>query len=160
MAALFTDLASDDPPNVATGDLDDLMEVENRIAAGVFNVVDWWRLEQMSIPSGLNCPDCRSALYEIKDSRVLRFRCRSGHAYSADSLLSGLEEARERHLSSIFRALIEEATLAKRVRGQLAVGDARALENLDSRTKELEGEAQQVCSWLHQMTGLVEPEPG
>lgn len=114
----------------------------------------------MSIPSGLNCPDCRSALYEIKDSRVLRFRCRSGHAYSAESLLSGPEEARERHLSSIFGALIEEATLAKRVRSQLGVEpDSHALENLDCRTKALEGEAQQVYGWLHQMTGLVEPEP-
>lgn len=160
MAALFVDLASDDPPSVATRDLGKLAEVENRIAEGVFNVADWWQLEQMSIPSGLNCPDCRSALYEIKDPRLLRFRCRSGHAYSAESLLSGLEEARERHLSSIFGALIEEATLAKRVRAQPGIEtDSRAIENLDFKTQALEREAGQICGWLHEMTGLVEPEP-
>lgn len=159
MAALFVDLASDDPPKGATRVLDQLVEVENRIAEGVFNVVDWWQLEQMSIPSGLNCPECRSALYEIKDPRFLRFRCRSGHAYSGESLLRGLEDSRERHLSSIFGALIEEATLAKRLRGQIgAEAGSRALESLDSRTRMLEGEADQVCGWLRELTGLIEPD--
>jgi len=65
------------------------MEIENRTAQGIFQVDDWWALEHMSIPSGLNCPDCRSALYELKDRRVVRYYCRSGHAFSAQSLLSG-----------------------------------------------------------------------
>lgn len=160
MAALFADLASDDPPTVATRDLDKLAEVENRIAEGDFNVADWWQVEQMSVPSGFNCPDCRRALYEIKDPRFLRFRCRSGHAYSGKSLLSGLEDSRERHLSSIFGALIEELTLAQRLRGPLgAEASARAVESLDGRTRMLEGEAQQVCGWLRETRGLVEPEP-
>jgi hypothetical protein len=56
-----------------------LMQIENRIAEGIFNVEDWWSLERMSSPSGLNCPDCHSALYDLADKRMLRFRCRSGH---------------------------------------------------------------------------------
>jgi two-component system chemotaxis response regulator CheB len=116
IASLFVALANDDPPTDEDRELQKLMEIENRIAEGVFNVEDWWGLEQMSTPSGLNCPSCRSALYELNDKRVLRFRCRSGHAFSAQSLLSGQADAREAHLSSLFGALIEEATLAKRMR--------------------------------------------
>lgn len=160
MAAIFTDLANDDPPNFAPGELRKLVEIEDRIAQGLFTVEDWWSFEQLSTPSGLNCPDCRSALYEVRDPRFLRFRCRSGHAYSAESLLSGQADSRETQFSSIFGALIEEATLAKRVRGQLAASaDARTVETLDYKTKTLEKEAEQVSAWLHEMRGLVEAEP-
>ncbi len=160
MAALFLDLAMDDPPAETARESTELMDIENRIAAGVFNVDDWWSLEQRSIPSGLNCPDCRSALYEIKDSRLLRFRCRSGHAYSAQSLLAGQADSRETHFAMIFGALIEEATLAKRMRGQLGPeDDSNLAKALDGRTQTCEGEATQVCTWLHEMSGLVAPEP-
>jgi two-component system chemotaxis response regulator CheB len=89
MGSLFVELANDDPSAEQPSNIGRLMEIENRIAEGIFSVDDWWGLEQMSIPSGLNCPNCHSALYELNDKRVLRFRCRSGHAFSAESLLSG-----------------------------------------------------------------------
>ncbi len=98
MARLFVVLANDAPPREPAESLQALMEIENRIAEGIFNVEDWWSLERMSVPSGLNCPNCRSALYELKEPRVLRYRCRSGHAFSAQSLLSGQADAREAHL--------------------------------------------------------------
>jgi two-component system, chemotaxis family, protein-glutamate methylesterase/glutaminase len=96
MGPLFVGLANDDPSTASACDIDRLMEIENRIVEGIFNVDDWWDVEQMSLPSGLNCPDCRSALYELKDNRVLRFRCRSGHAFTALSLLTGQADLRVR----------------------------------------------------------------
>ena len=159
MAPLLVELANDAPPETEPP-LESLMEIENRIAEGVFKVEDWWSLEQMSIPSGLNCPNCRSALYELKDHRVLRYRCRSGHAFSAQSLLSGQADAREAQLSLLFGALIEEATLAKRLRGEpLFAEDSQTAESLSNRVAELDTKANQVSGWLHAMSGLVEPEP-
>ncbi len=159
IAALFVKLAEDDPPPDER-DVEKLMAIENRIAEGIFSVDDWWNLEQMSEPSGLNCPNCRSALYELNDKRVLRFRCRSGHAFSAQSLLSGQADAREILASSMFGALIEEATLAKRMLKTSAyAGDASFVNGLNGRVGTLEQEAAQVCEWLHAMTGLVQPEP-
>jgi two-component system chemotaxis response regulator CheB len=132
MSHLLVELANDAPPETEPA-LEKLMEIENRIAEGVFNVEDWWSLEQMSFPSGLNCPTCRSALYELKDQRVLRYRCRSGHAFSAQSLLSGQADAREAYLSSLFGALIEEATLAKRLRSEpLFAEDSQTAESLSN----------------------------
>lgn len=159
MARLFVVLANDAPPP-EHGALDKLMEIENRIAEGIFNVEDWWALEQMSLPSGLNCPNCRSALFELKDRRVLRYRCRSGHAFSAESLLSGQADAREALLSSLFGAFIEEATVAKRLEDQpLFSENLYAAESLRSRADALDRQANQISEWLHAMSGLVEPEP-
>jgi two-component system, chemotaxis family, protein-glutamate methylesterase/glutaminase len=136
------------------------MEIENGTAEGIFSVDDWWVLKQMSEPSGLNCPDCHSALYELNDKRILRFRCRSGHAFSGQSLLSGQADARESLLSSIFGALIEEATMAKRLRADTRYNDDVTLTGkLSGRVVELESEAGKLCEWLHIMTGLVQPEP-
>jgi two-component system, chemotaxis family, protein-glutamate methylesterase/glutaminase len=159
IARLLVELAADDP-EPAPPNHGRLMEIENRIASGIFNVDDWWGLEQLSTPSGLNCPNCRSALYEIDDRRVLRFRCRSGHAFSAESLLSGQADAREMELSTLFGIAIEEATLAKRMLAAPGYGeDAKLVGGLPSRVEILEHEAAQVTEWLHATTGLVEPEP-
>ena len=159
MASLFVRLAEDDPAAQPPDSLGKLMAIEDRIADGIFNVEDWWNLEQVSSPSGLNCPNCRSGLYELTDKRVLRFRCRSGHAFSARSLLSGQAESRETLLSSLFGAFIEEATLAKRMRRDTAFErDSLVAAELGERVSVLEREANAVCDWLHAMSGLVEPQ--
>lgn len=161
LARLLVELARDDPgeePAARAGA--DLLAIENRIASGVFSIEDWWGLEQRSSPSGLNCPDCRSALYEMNETRVLRFRCRSGHAFTAQTLLSGQADARETQLSSLFGAATEEATLAQRMLAtQEYRDDADLAHTLRSRLDLVQREATQVADWLHLTTGLVEPEP-
>jgi two-component system chemotaxis response regulator CheB len=109
----------------------------------------------------LNCPTCRSALYELKDQRVLRFRCRSGHAFSALSLLSGQADARENLTSTIFGVLIEEVSLTKRLAEHPEfAADPQIVGGLEGRAQFLEKQVTQVCDWLHTLTGLVEAEPG
>jgi two-component system chemotaxis response regulator CheB len=158
MGPLLTRLVATSAPADPTGP-ETLLAIEGRIAAGDFRLDDWWELERMSAPAGLNCPDCRSAVYEMNDKRVLRFRCRSGHAFSAESLASGQSEARYNLLSSLFGALIEETTLLKR----LAEGDGHGIERLAAaqhrgEAQRLQAQTEQVCEWLRSMAGLVEPE--
>lgn len=161
MAKLLIALAEDPPAALGPATERNLLETENRIAQGIFNVDDWWHLEQLSLPSGLNCPICRSALYELKETRILRFRCRSGHAFSALTLLSGQADARENLMSSVFGALIEEVSLAKRMLNHSGhSAELQIVGGLGVRIDDLEKEIAQVCDWLHTMRGLVEPEPG
>ena len=158
MGPLLTRLAADDA-EPRTQEPRALIAVENRMAQGIINIDDWWLFEQMSEPSGLNCPECRSALYEVEEARLVRFRCRSGHAYSALSLLSGQSDAREAMTSSIFGALIEEMTLAKRLRDNSAYAGESYIEGgLAARIEVLEKEGAQVAGWLQALTGLVEIE--
>src|SRR4051794_9679242 len=38
-------------------------------------------------PSGYTCPECHGALWEVHEGLVGRFRCRTGHAFSPESLV-------------------------------------------------------------------------
>jgi two-component system chemotaxis response regulator CheB len=141
MARVFVDLVNDDPPPAGEEPLQKLIEIENRVPESIFKVEGWWALEQMSVPSRLNCPIWRSSLYELKDHRVPRYRCRSGNAFTGQSLLSGQSD----DLSTLFGALIEEATLAKRLRGEpLFAEDVYTAKGLSGRIDELDREADQV----------------
>jgi hypothetical protein len=76
---------------------------------------------------------------DYPDRRVLRYRCRSGHAFSAENLLSGQADGREPHFSLIFGALIEEASLAKRILREPRFGaDPEAADGLSTRIEILE----------------------
>ena len=72
-------------------------------------------------------------LGEVRDRRVLRFRCQTGHAYSAMTLLKVLATISEAAVGASLRALAQEAELARRLAvlpGQAA--EAAALAGLAS----------------------------
>ena len=49
----------------------------------------------------------------LRDRRVIRFRCRAGHAFSVQSLRCAQSESTENKLGTLLRALSEEAALAR-----------------------------------------------
>ena len=55
-------------------------------------------------------PECHGVLLQLKDQPCVRFRCHTGHAYSADSLLAAIGEGVEEAMWNAVRAL-EEAGL-------------------------------------------------
>ncbi len=66
-------------------------------------------------PSVYACPECAGVLWEVNNETLIRFRCRTGHAYSADSLLAAQSDALEAALWTALRALEESASLARRL---------------------------------------------
>lgn len=66
-------------------------------------------------PSTFGCPDCGGILWELEEGNLLRFRCRTGHAFSAKSLLATQSDALEDALWIAFRALEEKASLSHRM---------------------------------------------
>ncbi|MUG99244.1 chemotaxis protein CheB [Scytonema sp. UIC 10036] len=66
-------------------------------------------------PSPFACPDCGGTLWDLSEGDLLRFRCRTGHAFSATTLLAKQSDALEDALWIALRALEEKASLAHRM---------------------------------------------
>jgi two-component system, chemotaxis family, protein-glutamate methylesterase/glutaminase len=71
--------------------------------------------EKPGTPSVFGCPECGGVLWELQDGEMLRFRCRVGHAFGAEGLLSTQSNGLDSALWSAFRALEENAALARRL---------------------------------------------
>src|SRR3954447_13573513 len=91
-------------------DLHDELRVEAQgEMAGVEMTGSGWK------PSGFACPDCNGALWELGGDRLIRFRCRVGHSYAAESLLDGQAEELEEALWSAINVMEERSELSRRL---------------------------------------------
>lgn len=66
-------------------------------------------------PSVFTCPECHGTLWETEDQGLYRFRCRVGHAYSPESMLSAQTDEVDRALWIALRTLEERAALSHRL---------------------------------------------
>ena len=73
------------------------------------------RQTQPGAPSTMACPECHGVLWEAAEEELLQFRCRVGHAYSADALLVHQSEQLEAALWTALRALEEHSALGRRL---------------------------------------------
>ncbi|MBV9230833.1 MAG: chemotaxis protein CheB [Chloroflexi bacterium] len=74
--------------------------------------------DQIGKPSVFSCPECGGVLWEHQDGAILRFRCRTGHAFSPESVLAEQSEALERALWFALKTVDEKASLARRMAAQ------------------------------------------
>jgi len=106
IAPLLTDLADQEVDDPAP--TEDAMKIKKELERGEDR-------EGKGAPSGFTCPECGGALFEREQADVAHFRCRTGHAYSPESLLAKQSESLEATLWAALRALEENAALARRM---------------------------------------------
>ncbi len=56
------------------------------------------------------CPECHGALVRLLEGKIIRFRCHTGHAFTASALLAGITTVVEENLWQAMRGM-EEGTL-------------------------------------------------
>lgn len=116
------------------------MEREVRIAAMETNPLS--ENEQVGEPSAYSCPECGGVLWEVSDSGLMRFRCRTGHAFSIDSVLAEQAEQVEEALWVALKTLDENASLSRRMAKQARQNNHGWLaERLETRVRDAERHA-------------------
>jgi two-component system chemotaxis response regulator CheB len=92
--------------------------------------------------AAFSCPSCGGSLWEAPDEHQLRFRCRIGHAFGVETLLSEQSQSLDASLAAALRALHERADLARRVGRRLRAAGAEArAQRYDRIVKESERDA-------------------
>ena len=84
------------------------IEVENRITSTDSDMDD---IEQIGKPSSLTCPECSGALWEVGHQAPIRYRCHTGHAFTAKVLETLQRDAVEDAIWGAVRALHEQERL-------------------------------------------------
>lgn len=87
--------------------------------------------------SAFTCPECSGVLTQLTDGTIRRYRCHTGHAYSADALVESATEQVESRLWSAVRSLDETVLLLNQLGEELArSGDTRAAEFCFGKARE------------------------
>jgi len=125
------------------------LETEVRVLAGALvSPGDILKLGELST---IACPDCHGVLVKLREGTHIRYRCHTGHAFSAGALLRGVDHGIEESLWSAVRAL-EEGTMLLHHLGEhyTEVGEPRAAERFFDRAHQAEERARQVRALLEQ----------
>jgi two-component system, chemotaxis family, protein-glutamate methylesterase/glutaminase len=152
MAATLHSLVSTAPDVTAPPSVPETLEVEVDIARDKHSRTTQWL--SLAKPSTFACPDCHGVLMQVPEGDRVRFRCHTGHAYSAESLLGAIGEGTEAALWNAIRALEEGALLIDRMAQHLQErhqdDDTRTLTHRSS-------EARRQADILRSLVGQPEP---
>jgi two-component system chemotaxis response regulator CheB len=102
-------------------------------------------IQDLFEPSNYTCPECHGVLLQLKEGGILRFRCHTGHAYSAGTLLEEGQVMAEDTLWGAIRSL-EERILLLRQLAEHPVGNNRGADaaSLSQEIEKVERKADLV----------------
>jgi len=143
IAPLLVQLAQ--TPTAAEGDypMSESMKVEVSIAKEKTAIERG--IQDLFEPSFYTCPECHGVLLQIKEGESFRFRCHTGHAYSAGSLLKEGEEEIEDSLWAAIRSLEERIMLLEQLAENLTTHNKNGGDEiLIKKAREAERKADQI----------------
>ena len=121
---------TEDPVSEESTDELDVVEMDR----GTSNPDTW-----NAVPSQFTCPECHGSLWEVRDGALVRYRCRTGHAYSPGTLASEQTHSIEEALFTAMRALEENASLLRRLHAQAHErGQARSAARFLSQAESID----------------------
>lgn len=102
---------------------------------------------------GISCPDCGGALFEIHDGNLVRFRCRIGHTFSPETMVSAHNEGVETALWAAVRILEEQQSLYGRIaNGHREANRTMLVDRFERRANEARDQANMIRQVIEQKT--------
>ena len=153
MPGLLSQLVAIPPParSDTMKDPSSLMTHEQGLSLGTGDHVG--HLRAIGTPSPLTCPECHGGLWQVRDAEPMRYRCHTGHAFTARSLELAVGEATDAAMWNALRALQERAQLFE----QLAA-TSRAVHHEEDAARH-EAAVQRVTRQSQLLRQLLERSP-
>ena len=133
----------------------DLMATEVNIAAQD-NAFEMGILS-MGTLTPLTCPECSGTLVSIQEGKLIRYRCHTGHAYTASSLLAEVTKTVEESFWKAVRSLEETIILLEQSGRQFEEGgNPAAAEEFFQKARETRERAAVTRSYIFKQERLSE----
>ncbi len=100
---------------------------------------------QMGQLSPLTCPECNGVLVRFDEGRIIRYRCHTGHAFTASALLSEVTKSVEDSLWKTLRGLEETIMLLEQSNKYFTdTGNTAVADQFSKKSKETRELAQSI----------------
>eukprot|EP01034_Spumella_vulgaris_P037613 gene37614-46404_t len=145
LGALLSELALREPGQRSA--VPDDVAVEAAVAKRVLS--DLEAVESLGQQVPFNCPGCGGVLWQISKSNELRFRCHTGHAYTAAALLAEQTEKMEETMWVALRMFEEHRNLLLRMNaeGSANSSSAERLEQLCLHIQRIRAMLRSTGGW-------------
>ncbi len=98
---------------------------------------------KLGVLTPFTCPECHGVMSRLSDGNIQRYRCHTGHAFSADALLAGVTENIEDSLYNVIRVVEESIMLLNHLGDHFAeVNQPKLAAVYFKKAKEAEARAQ------------------
>lgn len=154
LGALLQELAATPPPRAGVPVPDDLKReatIAERIVGSTAEV------SPLGTLAPLACPDCGGSLWEMAHGRVLRYRCHTGHAFTAGGLLESGQRQLEETLWVALRMMEERKNLLS---GLAVRGEGPFAGQQEERLNELRAHVERLREFMLSTTGAGRPGAG
>jgi two-component system chemotaxis response regulator CheB len=145
MGQLLVKLTAEEAKDFKETDMDENKKTSIEVRIAVQDQALEQGVLQLGELSPYACPECHGVLSVLKDGDIIRYRCHTGHAYSADSLLTSITENIEDTLWSAIRGVEESIILLNNLGDYYAEKNQPKLAAMYFRkAREAEGRAKMV----------------
>ncbi|MDX1993658.1 MAG: chemotaxis protein CheB [bacterium] len=109
-------------------------------------------------PSLMMCPECGGVMREYEDGDIIRYRCHTGHGFTADTLMAEHAQYIEEAMWTAIRTLEDQAVLLRRLAERAERrGSTIMIDRYRAQAQDVEEKATQLRNIL--MGGLVSERP-
>ena len=145
LAPLLTRLVCEPAPEAPP--VPEALRIEARLTERAMRNDDWYQVP--SRPTDFTCPECSGAIREIEDEGIRRYRCRVGHAYSTEALVTAKDDGVEDALWVALQTLQERAQMLDTLAGQdRERGWTRSATSFQDRAREAQGQATRLRDFI------------
>ncbi|RIV19854.1 chemotaxis protein CheB [Fibrisoma montanum] len=107
----------------------------------------------------LTCPECHGALVRFKEGKLIRYRCHTGHAYTASALLSEVTQSVEEMMWSSIRGLDETVMLLEQSAQAFAdAGETESADQFFDKAREVRERSRKIREMIFEQEQISEDQ--